>query len=142
VKRRIVVDTSTLVSAALRADSKPRLALKKALELSELCLSEGTVSELETVLARPQFAKYGSVETFYACVESIRTDGIMFSVGASDLVAVDPTRRDPKDNLFLALAAVCSANMIVSSDQDLLVLSPWNGIPILSPAQFLSQAEI
>jgi len=30
----------------------------------------------------------------------------------------------------------------VSSDQDLLVLTPWNGIPILSPAQFLSHAEI
>lgn len=142
MKQRTIIDTSTLVSAALRADSKPRLALKKAIEFYELCLSEETLSELEIVLARPQFAKYASWETFRAFIESVRADGILFSISVSDLAAVEPTCRDPKDNVFLALAAVSGTDIIVSSDLDLLVLSPWNGIPILSPAQFLAQAEI
>lgn len=104
MKQRIIVDTSTLVRAALRADSKPRQALKKAIDLFELCVSEGTLSELEMVLARPQFAKYGSAETFRTFVESVRRDGSMFSVSAADAAAVEPACRDPKDNLFLALA--------------------------------------
>ena len=44
--------------------------------------------------------------------------------------------------MALALAQAGDADVIVSSDQDLLVLSPWNGIPILTPGQFLSQAAI
>jgi len=139
LKQRIIVDTSTLVSAALRADSKPRQALKKATDLFELCVSEGTLSELEMVLARPQFAKYGSDETLRAFVESVRSDGSMFSVSEADLETVEPACRDPKDNLFLALAVVAGAEIIVSSDQDLLVLHPWRGIAIFTPAQFLAQ---
>ena len=32
--------------------------------------------------------------------------------------------------------------LIISSDQDLLVLNPWRGIPILTPAQFVAQFSI
>jgi predicted nucleic acid-binding protein len=32
--------------------------------------------------------------------------------------------------------------VIVSSDQDLLVLDPWHGIRILTPAQFLAWGEV
>jgi uncharacterized protein len=45
--------------------------------------------------------------------------------------------RDPQDDKFLALARHCKADIIVSSDSDLLVLNPWQGVPILTPAQFL-----
>jgi predicted nucleic acid-binding protein len=31
------------------------------------------------------------------------------------------------------------ADAMVSSDQDLLVLHPWRGVAILTPAQFLAQ---
>ena len=38
--------------------------------------------------------------------------------------------RDPRDNKFLALAVVASADLIVDSDDDLLSLSPYQGILI------------
>ena len=139
MKQRIVVDTSTLVSAALRADSKPRQALRRAVVLFELCLSGATVSELETVLARPQFAKYAAAETLRAFIESIRAEGRMFSVSAADLEKVEPRCRDAEDHHVLALAIVAKVDLIVASDHDLLVLNPWRGIPILTPAQFLAQ---
>jgi hypothetical protein len=66
----------------------------------------------------------------------------MFSVSDADLATVEPACRDPKDNLLLALAAVVGAEIIVSSDQDLLVLHPWRGVAILTPVEFLSRAEI
>ena len=45
--------------------------------------------------------------------------------------------RDPEDNQFLALAMVAEAYALVSSDEDLLVLHPWRGIEIVTPAEFL-----
>jgi putative PIN family toxin of toxin-antitoxin system len=108
-----------LVSAALRADSKPRLALKRTFESYELCLSEEAISELEIVLARPQFAKYASTEILGAFIESIRAEGTMFSVSAAELEKVEPPCRDANDNFILALALVAQADVIVSSDNDL-----------------------
>ncbi len=65
----------------------------------------------------------------------------MFSVRVADLNAVRPSSRDQSDNKFLALATISGADVIVSSDYDLLVLHPRNGIPIVAPADFLSQWE-
>jgi hypothetical protein len=53
--------------------------------------------------------------------------------------SLDPPCRDKKDNFILALALVAQADAIVRSDHDLLALHPWNGIPILTPAQFVAQ---
>ena len=41
--------------------------------------------------------------------------------------------RDPKDAMDLATAVAGRANLIVSGDQDLLVLRRFRGIPILDP---------
>lgn len=142
MKQRVVVDASTLVSAALRADSTPRLALKTALELFELCLSEGILSELEAVLAEPKFARYAPAEAFRAFIESVCAEGIMFPVSAADMEKVEPRCRDAEDHHILALAEVAKVDLIVSSDRDLLVLHPWHGIPILTPAQFVSQFSL
>jgi putative PIN family toxin of toxin-antitoxin system len=45
--------------------------------------------------------------------------------------------RDPKDNKFLDLALCGKASCIISGDKDFLVLHPFQGIPILTPRQFL-----
>jgi uncharacterized protein len=41
-------------------------------------------------------------------------------------------RRDPKDDMYLALATC-----IVSGDSDLLELNPFRGIPIINARAFL-----
>ena len=61
----------------------------------------------------------------------------LFAVDNADRAAVDRACRDPRDNQFLALALVSEADALVSSDEDLLVLHPWRGIPIVTPAEFL-----
>ena len=45
--------------------------------------------------------------------------------------------RDPRDDKFLDVALAGEAAAIISGDKDLLVLTPWHGIPILTPAEFL-----
>ncbi|MEJ0067664.1 MAG: putative toxin-antitoxin system toxin component, PIN family [Pseudomonadota bacterium] len=44
--------------------------------------------------------------------------------------------RDPKDDKFLELAVNGSADVIVSGDDDLLILAAFRGIVIVDPASF------
>jgi len=46
--------------------------------------------------------------------------------------------RDAKDNKYLELAATSGAQIIISSDDDLLVLDPWHRIRIIRPVQFVA----
>ena len=134
---RVVFDTSTLVSAALRENSIPDQALIRVLRCCDLCVSEATLAELKEVLAREKFRRYltdGARERFVRVMEaSVRR----FTVREEDCLLLDPACRDPKDNKFLALAAEAEAEVLVSSDTDLLVLDPWRGARVVQPADFL-----
>ncbi|MSP02209.1 MAG: putative toxin-antitoxin system toxin component, PIN family [Acetobacteraceae bacterium] len=44
--------------------------------------------------------------------------------------------RDPMDDKFLELAVNGRADPIITGDTDLLVLNPFRGIPIITPAAF------
>ena len=136
--QRVVLDTSTLVSAALRTGSIPDQALLKAMRTCNICASLGTLDELALVLEREKFDRYLNPELRRSFVALIRRSVHLFHVRDTDLEAVDPRCRDPKDHPFLALAQVAEADIVVSSDDDLLVLHPWRGIPIVTPAQFLA----
>ena len=46
--------------------------------------------------------------------------------------------RDPKDDKVLEIAVAGQADVIVTSDDDLLVLHSFEEIPIVGPAEFLS----
>ncbi len=48
--------------------------------------------------------------------------------------------RDPDDDTILALAATGRADVIITEDDDLLVLNPFDGIRILRPREFWSWA--
>lgn len=138
VLRRVVMDTSTLVSAALRIGSLPHQALLKAMASCEVCASIATLDELERVLMRDKFDRYLEAETRLAFVALIRQHSHLFAVQQADELALQPACRDPDDNKLLALALVSEADAIVSSDNDLLVLSPWRSIPVLLPADFVN----
>lgn len=130
--RRIVIDTGILVSAALRPESVPALALEKALLHFEVCASAETLAELESVLLRDKFDRYAPVSLRQAFVSGLRSHLATIDVR---MTITDCT--DPKDNKFLALAETCGAEMIVASDADLIVMHPWRDIPILPPSAFL-----
>lgn len=73
---------------------------------------------------------------FMILVETSFRVFVVPDVKPSDL---NPPCRDPRDNIFLALALASDADLIISSDEDLLILHPWRGIPILTPAKFLAK---
>jgi uncharacterized protein len=130
--RRIVIDTGVLVSAAIRPDSVPALAVEKALLYFDVCASDETWAELETVLLRPTFHPYAAFEARRGFLDGLRS---WLSIIAVTQTVTDCL--DPKDNKFLALADTAAAELIIVSDPHLTNMHPWRGIPIVPPAAFL-----
>ena len=133
---RAVLDTSTLVSAALRPNSVPAQAFAKALATCDVCASDATLEELQIVMNRPKFNRYLPQPDRWDFVALVRQHSRLFPVPPQMLLAITECR-DPKDVKFLALAMVCGAQVLVSSDDDLLCLQPFRGVQVLSPAAFL-----
>jgi hypothetical protein len=134
----VVVDASTLVSAALKADSLPERALLRAVnEPNRLLLSQEVEDEYREVLSRKKFDRYVSIEHRQRILDLV--------VVAADRIehpAAVRECRDPKDDKYLALALAGRAAVIVSSDiHHLLSMHPWRGIQILSPADYLALKE-
>jgi predicted nucleic acid-binding protein len=50
-----------------------------------------------------------------------------------------PVSRDADDDVVLATAVAADANLIVTGDQDLLVLRRYTTIDIVSPRDFLTR---
>ena len=138
---RVVFDTSTLVSAALRPDSVPHQALQRALRSCDVCASKETLDELQKVLTRRKFQRYLPEGARQQFVRTMENNARIVAVRDWTALAVAPACRDPLDNKFLALAFESEADAIISSDEDLLVLHPWNEVRILRPAEFLNEAE-
>jgi putative PIN family toxin of toxin-antitoxin system len=140
--KRVVLDTSTLVGAALKPGSVPHRALLSALARCDVCASVQTWLELEQAMQRDRFDRYLERDTRLAFAALLRQSLHFFAVTPADEAAVQPRCRDARDDKFLALVQVCQANVLVSSDDDLLVLNPWQGVPVLRPAEFLSYAGV
>lgn len=130
--RRVVIDTGVLVSAALRPESVPSLALEKAFLVYDVCVLAATLDELRTVLSRPKFDAYLPLALRMDFVEGYRERTIAFEVteAVSDCA-------DPGDNKFLSLALAADAELIVASDPHLTNMHPWRGIAIMPPTAFL-----
>ncbi|MGI9289481.1 MAG: putative toxin-antitoxin system toxin component, PIN family [Pseudomonadales bacterium] len=133
---RVVIDTNAWVSRLLIADSVPAKAVDKALAQTDVVVSEATMEELADVLSRDKWDRYVSLEDRQAFIRRLLHVTTMVPV-LSEITDC----RDPKDNQFLALALDAEADCIVSGDKDLLVLQPWRGIEIVTPADFLAMGE-
>lgn len=129
---RVVFDTNVLVSALLFEDSTPARAFFAALKRGKVLLSAPLAEEINRIIYRPKFDRY--------LMNEQRADFIAALVESSELVEVKETItvcRDPKDNMVLELAVSGKADVVVTGDEDLLVLNPFEEIAILNPTDFL-----
>jgi putative PIN family toxin of toxin-antitoxin system len=130
-----IFDTVVLLHAMLSKNSGAFAALKKADSTGLLIVSDATLQELEEKIQDPKFDKYQSKNKRLAFFKA-------FSLLALNIDVKDEIRacRDPKDDKFLSLAVAAQADCIVTRDSDLLVLNPFQDIPILTPADFLNRS--
>jgi len=98
-------------------------------------VSDETIAELDEVLRRPKFDKYVSETRRLEFLTALVREAEVI-----DVVDVVTDCRDPKDNMFLALALSGQGSHIITGDSDLLVLHPFRGIPVVSPRSFLTMA--
>lgn len=136
--RRVVFDTSTLIGALLLPDSSPRRALMAAREWCELCGSEATLAEFESVILRAKFDRYLNRDARSTFAGMIRRHTRLFAVSETDETRLPRACRDPRDNKFLALALASKADALVSSDADLTAMNPYEGTAIVNAAEFLA----
>jgi len=133
--KRFVLDTNTLISAfILSRNSIAAQAYYKIKLQGEIVVSETVFDEFANVLIRPKFDKYISLENRLAAIQDLR-DIVKFI----PVTTVIDACRDLKDNKFLELAVEGDATCIITGDKDLLVLNPFQNIPILTAADFLEK---
>jgi uncharacterized protein len=133
---RFVPDTSVLISRACFPNSIPAQAFEHALRSSQLIVSAETLSELEDVLFRSKFDSYLNLQTRLSFLHYLRRSYLFIE----SILPVSACR-DPKDDKFLALAVTGQADFILSGDQDLLILHPFQAVEILSPRQYLDRQQ-
>ncbi len=133
---RVVVDVNIWISALLWGGVPDKVLILAQEQKITIFASESLFLELETTLRRPKFqAKIQSLNLNLEDVIDATKDVLQFC----PTISVDaPQLRDPKDTVVLAAAVAANAEAIITGDLDLLVLIEFNGIPILTPQNFLS----
>ena len=129
---RIVFDTNVTISALLFTDSVPGRAFIRALDHGTILVSAALVGELSRVLGRGRFDRYVTREERDGFLESLIRESNLIEITETVQVC-----RDPRDDQVLELAVNGGASCIVTGDADLLVLNPFRGIEIITPAVFL-----
>ncbi|WP_445631461.1 putative toxin-antitoxin system toxin component, PIN family [Nostoc sp. DSM 114167] len=134
---RVILDVNVWISALLWGGVPGKTLRLARNQQINIFASEFLLLELETTLKRDKFQlrlqqRGYTVEDLISVVKGLSNDCPTVSVDA-------PQLHDPKDNLVLAAAVAANAEAIVTGDLDLLVLIEFNGIPILTPQDFLSR---
>ena len=137
---RVVLDNNILVSALIWR-GLPRRVLDEGLELGwQFYTSPELFDELERVLNYPHLAK--------AIVKKQQTPTAILNLLRDVLRVVQAPAltsrvcRDPDDDAVLACAKSASADLIISGDQDLLVLHAVEWIQIVTAAQALERLRV
>lgn len=134
---RVVVDTGILVSALIRPKGTVGNVLHALRDGRFIAIySTPMMLEVTDVLDRPKIQEKYHVqpEDIIALINLVRLRGEL--VIPKDTVTAC---RDPKDNKFLEAALAGEADAIVTGDDDLLVLHPFEGVDILRPVEFLAR---
>ena len=133
-RKRVVLDTSSLIPACLNPDREPATIFRRAVLEHDVFCSVDTFNELATVLSREKFNAWRPLEHRLMWLRLFRESVILIEATLSVTEC-----RDPKDDKFLELAVAAKADVLVSSDVHLLEMHPFRGVQILQLADFKRQ---
>ena len=133
---KIVLDTNVVISGFLIPAGPPGIIVDLWAEgRVTVVVSQALIEEYFDVLLRPKFKRVGSI------IE--RQDILMELLDMENTIFVYPSIRlnviedDPEDNRLLECAVEGGVQYIVSGNDHLLALKEFQGIAIISPAEFL-----
>lgn len=128
-----VFDCNALISASLIKNSINAQAIDHALVMGRIVFSPKTMDEFVSVVFRKKFDRYFLDDN--ERMDVIKTFG-SHAVFVTPAVKIEACR-DVKDNKYLELAVSAQASCIITGDQDLLVLNPFENIPIVTANDFV-----
>ncbi len=142
---RVLLDTNILISAAINR-GKPFQIICQANQQFELLTSQYILAEVTDVLSRKhiraKYPRYASAAERRLLVHHLRDVAIMVRSNAKTSTRLrGAVPHDPEDEPVLACAVDGKANYLVSGDPHLLDVKIYNGIRIMSPADFLQILE-
>ena len=133
---RAVIDTNVLVSG-LFWSGPPHVLLHRVRNgVVTLLSSPALFAELTEVIGRRKFKSV-------LARSATSPDAVLAELRElSELLDPPPlpgrASQDADDDVVLALAIAARADLIISGDDDLLVLGTYEGIPIMTPAQAIA----
>lgn len=142
---RAVLDANVVASSLIQPKGASGRIVRRLLAGHfQLITAESLLGEARRCILYPRVRKRillsdDEIEAFLAALAVL---GDVVEVSLYDLSAVP---RDPDDSKYLAVALEGRAPYVVSGDKDLLEVGEYQGVRILTPAQFLGllgQADI
>nr|WP_315183584.1 putative toxin-antitoxin system toxin component, PIN family [uncultured Albidiferax sp.] len=139
--RRIVIDTNIVLSGLLWR-GLPHLLLTQLGQNPgmQLFSSPALLDELADVLTRPSLTK--RLHQIHMTTHAVLADYVRVVTVVQPQPLSQPVCRDPDDDEVLALALSAQADVIVSGDNDLLVLQSFEGIAIITAAEALQRLGV
>jgi putative PIN family toxin of toxin-antitoxin system len=125
---RLLLDTNVLLAAYLTRGVCHDL-LEHCRRSHQIITSDRLLREFEAKLIKKVKAPAAKAQ---AAVAMVRSEAELVTPSA----LAEPVCRDPDDDWVLAAAVAGTCACIVTGDQDLLVLTSFAGIRILSPREF------
>jgi putative PIN family toxin of toxin-antitoxin system len=132
---RAVLDTNVVVSALLFDGQASRLLALWQQRRFIPVISRPILQEYLRVLAYPKFKL--TAQEVRDAIEQL----LPYAEVASPSRRLRVIRRDPDDNRFLECVVAAKAQYLVSGDDDLLSLGTFQGIRVVSVAEFLAILE-
>ncbi|MBI5553942.1 MAG: putative toxin-antitoxin system toxin component, PIN family [Candidatus Diapherotrites archaeon] len=132
---RLFVDTNTLVSGLVYFGPEHQLLKKGVLRKVGLVTSEDVMEELVEVISRKFPGKSALVKEFLSVIEITIIGKTEYYTRIGEMVV-----RDPKDRHVLAAAWAAQCKVIVTGDRDLLSLTSYRNIRIITTTQALRES--
>ncbi len=130
---RIVADTNLLI-ASIFWSGAPYQIVQRALDGKlEIVTSQEILQEVRKVLRDPKEGFQLSEQEIDDIIHCILLYATLIP-----LTTIIPVARDVKDNHILACALVAKADYIVTRDTDLLDLTEYQGMKIITPEECLN----
>ena len=130
----IIIDTNVLVSGIFFESGPPDKIIKALISNKfDLAISPEVLTEyIETIAELRVDYPQINVDNL---MEKIYRKSHMYVAGKLSR----PVCRDPKDDMFFACAITSKTKIIISGDKDLLNVSGYKGIEVLTPRRFLEK---
>ena len=132
-RTKVIIDTNIWISYLIGFQLGGLTELLSTRQI-ELVLTEQLLTEIKEVTARKKFRKYfikKQVDDLLKLMEILGTN--------YEVTEYPNLCRDAKDNFLLGLIRVSKADMLVTGDQDLLELNPFEGTEIIKANQLLEK---